>query len=670
MACEDQITQQNLIDAKSDAITLGEVATSKAGAVSAGVPITTSTNRFGLTTDTVQGRLNKLGIIFSDPIDDWTALTLISELRAHRYPATTGDVYIPIKPLPFTTGAIFNTDDWVLYSGVPDDLSRTKATIAAAKADDNLVNFVGGFVTIIENDHGIAINAEYLVVAGAGVDDLGSVLNSDTASLFHLVYQGEEVSSALYNCKPDNLTDCGINLQNAFATGKNVRISGQLYTTLPLETASTGQKVISDDAFDSWIRGEASVDPVMLIDDWFCELHSLYVLGGVTAIQVGTVAKKANFASLLRCHAGGSSATSLKVVHGNIGQITAGMYENSPVNIHFTDETQDTNGWNFDGPRAYAGVTNVWIQGDGGGRFADDNHGHITSENYTGHGFKVSSVRNNIILYAESTHEATTAFGLLDESSLGSNNITMIGTTSVDPAGTHHGLLQSVSPIYDIANERVSPLISTLDMTLGSKTHQQLGWLSEVTAINTGATPRNLNLQKLESHLTNNPFYIKLGASNVGDITVVLDDPVGFAFNDGSTSRRYPAKFNGAVLKLTKVDSTTYTIEEIISERQPAQTELKSVTASTSIFMSGYRDGSVIEVTNTSGSTKNLTVNEGAGFNLGAEMTFYHSGTSAINLILSDTTYADGSTSKVINVNTTFKIKKVGATVFTAVIGS
>ena len=47
MACENQINTEDLINAKSDAVTLGEAATSKQGAVSTGAPITQTTNRFG-----------------------------------------------------------------------------------------------------------------------------------------------------------------------------------------------------------------------------------------------------------------------------------------------------------------------------------------------------------------------------------------------------------------------------------------------------------------------------------------------------------------------------------------------------------------------------------------------------------------------------------------------
>jgi len=141
MSCDNQISTQDLINAKTDAVTLGEIATSHKGAAHSGALITQSTNRFGGVTDTVQGRLNKLVVIFDNPIRDWSSSLLVSDLRAHRYPATNGDIYIPLKPLPFTTGATFNVADWTLYQGLSNqdiinDLSQTYnfPTVAAFKA--------------------------------------------------------------------------------------------------------------------------------------------------------------------------------------------------------------------------------------------------------------------------------------------------------------------------------------------------------------------------------------------------------------------------------------------------------------------------------------------------------------------------------------------------------
>ena len=127
MACEDQISTQDLENAKEDATFLAEVSTSRDGGVSTGAPITEAENRFGDVTDTIQGRLNKLGVLYSDPITNWMPTTEITQLEAHRYPADTGEVYIPIAPLPFTTGATFNTANWSLVLTTVSDQQIVEA---------------------------------------------------------------------------------------------------------------------------------------------------------------------------------------------------------------------------------------------------------------------------------------------------------------------------------------------------------------------------------------------------------------------------------------------------------------------------------------------------------------------------------------------------------------
>ncbi len=182
MACEDQINTEDLINAKTDAVTLGEVATSRTGAESGGAPITTSTNRFGEVTDTIQGRLNKFGVLFDDPIRDWSASLLVSDLRAHRYPATTGDIYIPTKPLPFTTGATFNTNDWVVLQGITtieliNDLSKTYEFSTVAEYESFTSSFpIGKRIYLADRD------AHFDVITGTGTGNDKNIIASDQVS--------------------------------------------------------------------------------------------------------------------------------------------------------------------------------------------------------------------------------------------------------------------------------------------------------------------------------------------------------------------------------------------------------------------------------------------------------------------------------------------------------
>ena len=164
MTCENQITTQNLIDAKADAITIGEIATSKAGAASGGADISTAISRFGQSTQTMKGRsdslnasadafdalalqrVNEIGVIYDSPLRPWSAFLLVDDLRAH---TEGGETYIPKATLPFTTGATFDINNWSLLQGITNgdlinDLSQTYtfATVAAFKA--SLIEFHDG----------------------------------------------------------------------------------------------------------------------------------------------------------------------------------------------------------------------------------------------------------------------------------------------------------------------------------------------------------------------------------------------------------------------------------------------------------------------------------------------------------------------------------------------
>ena len=232
MACSDQISTEDLLNAKLDAVTLGEVSTSRAGAESGGAPITESTNRFAETTDTIQGRLNKLGVIVDDPIKDWSASLLVSDLRAHRYPATTGDVYVPIKPLPFTTGLTFNSADWALWNGYADiqienvlinDLSQAYkfATVAAYKAFTTAFP-VGKVIHLLDR------GAEFLIIAGTGTANERNIVASS------------QVSQSI------NIVDNGIIVLSQYGVLANTATETPFINTLLDGLAASGKKFISD----------------------------------------------------------------------------------------------------------------------------------------------------------------------------------------------------------------------------------------------------------------------------------------------------------------------------------------------------------------------------------------------------------------------------------------
>jgi hypothetical protein len=115
------VPSDKLVDLQQNAQTTDEVVNSSALTTTARPTPTDPTGKViktlaGISAD-VALALERIGVQYSDPIADWTALTEITAFEAHRYPATTGDLYIPTASLPFTTGATFDSDNWTLLQG-------------------------------------------------------------------------------------------------------------------------------------------------------------------------------------------------------------------------------------------------------------------------------------------------------------------------------------------------------------------------------------------------------------------------------------------------------------------------------------------------------------------------------------------------------------------------
>lgn len=127
-------------------------------------------------------RLNEIGVIYDSPIRNWSASLLVDDLRAHRYPANTGDIYIPTKALPFTTGSTFNAADWELFQGVtPADIINDTAqdivfpTVAAFKASLDLLPD-GKRVYLADRD------AYFTKISGTGTANTFTIIASTSLS--------------------------------------------------------------------------------------------------------------------------------------------------------------------------------------------------------------------------------------------------------------------------------------------------------------------------------------------------------------------------------------------------------------------------------------------------------------------------------------------------------
>lgn len=173
----------------------------------------TAPNRLGVVSDTLRGALNKLGVLFDNPIRNITPGLEISDLRAHRYPADTGDIYIPTAPLPFTTGASgseFDSDDWVLLQGLTsqdliNDVSQEYIfpTVAAYKAFSTAFP-VGKKIYLTDRKarftiiSGTSTANETSIIASTGLSQSASLIHDETTTIDSYGAQGTVDESSIF----------------------------------------------------------------------------------------------------------------------------------------------------------------------------------------------------------------------------------------------------------------------------------------------------------------------------------------------------------------------------------------------------------------------------------------------------------------------------------------
>lgn len=437
---------------------------------------------------------------------------------------------------------------------------------------------------------------------------------------------------------------------NALAANKSVWMPvGKYRLASTIAPTSKGAALIGEDGFETELAPDAGVDAVNARNS-----HQVFqdfqIVGGRNGLVVGdAISNKPNFVELRNVNTKDCSVDGIAVVQGNVGRIFGGLYETSGVvGLHFTADTNDTNGWIVVGTRTFGGPTGYFIEGDINNRFADDNQFMVTAEDYDLHGFRVSSIRNTIQLYAESLQEATTAVGYLDEAPRGANSLQMMGNTNVDTTnGTVHGLLQGISPQRFISTELYNLNGATFDITAASSSHQQLGFSNFTTIVNTSGSQRNLNLQKLTSHTLFTPIHFYIPATNTGDIVLNLDDPVGHTFLNGAGSIFIPKTFEDTYFILRRIKGTLWTAEEVGTYEVDDQEAAIDVTASTSTLFTSFKSKSKITITNTSGSTKTLTLNNIAGAPVGFKIYFVKPNVNApVTLTLSSGTFIDNGTTE------------------------
>jgi len=161
MACSDQISTTELENAKTDAVSLAEFATSRVGGEASGALIDSSTTRLGDTFSTVRGQLSKLG--YEVPIAYASGISFTVD-DGPKTVEEGGLIYAPlISALPFTTSGTFATD-----------AANFRLIVIAA---DYAPDYVADYVELAALDVATLVDGQTLTVTDEGIGGQGVLRN-------------------------------------------------------------------------------------------------------------------------------------------------------------------------------------------------------------------------------------------------------------------------------------------------------------------------------------------------------------------------------------------------------------------------------------------------------------------------------------------------------------
>ena len=196
MTCENQISTEDLENAKLDATTLGEVATSRAGAESGGALIDTTSNRFNDTTDTVIGRLKKMG--YTVPVIYAGAISFAINDNVKTVDEG-GVIYAPFpSALPFTTSGTFVGDDdarFFVVQGVTSeqlisDLSQSYSFDTIALMTASTIEFPLDKILVLKGYYAVADGFHDRIVSNVQNDYSVTLQNGLYANLIYNELEG------------------------------------------------------------------------------------------------------------------------------------------------------------------------------------------------------------------------------------------------------------------------------------------------------------------------------------------------------------------------------------------------------------------------------------------------------------------------------------------------
>lgn len=231
--------------------------------------------------DDAAAAIANLGIEFDDPIPDWMPSILITNVKAYRYPATTGDIYIPIAPLPFTTDPTFNVTSWTILQGTGDLDGLTVKPIRQPPQFGNGVQTVfnaPGSVVYTEDRFNVQFSGrEQSPIADDGIAKIWNVTGVEEITFTSPVPDGVRVDIKLWQPLTTTAgTEAGeVSFKQNDVKALEVTVEAKLRESAEIkEYGATG--VESNDATQAFIDA--------------CTFNStVYLVDGVYSINVGTI---------------------------------------------------------------------------------------------------------------------------------------------------------------------------------------------------------------------------------------------------------------------------------------------------------------------------------------------------------------------------------------------
>ena len=201
--CEDLVSNEDLANAKLDATTIAEIATSRAGGIASGAIISSAVDRFGDVSSTVFGQLSKMG--YEVPVD-YAGSIVFTVDDSTKTIDRDGVIYAPYpSSLPFTTTGTWvssDEDDFYVIQRLKDsgfdDYVQVRLIDTSSVASNDLI-----FVT----DTGIAGPFVLRNIISHGLtDNDGTIIVIDANWYGERIYSGA-VDARWFRARFDGVTD-------------------------------------------------------------------------------------------------------------------------------------------------------------------------------------------------------------------------------------------------------------------------------------------------------------------------------------------------------------------------------------------------------------------------------------------------------------------------------